>query len=109
MLRQAQHEETFTLSLSKGSNTVSMTDTIQRKLNAAFRPVELEVIDDSAHHTGHAGHRQGGETHFSVRIVSPVFAGLTRLERQRRVYAVLAEEMKSQIHALALTCLTPGE
>jgi len=86
-----------------------MTDTIQRKLNAAFAPVELDVIDDSARHAGHAGHRPVGETHFTVRIVSPAFAGLSRLERQRRVYAVLAEELKSQIHALALTCLANGE
>jgi BolA protein len=88
---------------------MSMTDTIQRKLNAAFAPVELDVIDDSARHAGHAGHRPVGETHFTVRIVSPAFAGLSRLERQRRVYAVLAEELKSQIHALALTCLANGE
>jgi BolA family transcriptional regulator, general stress-responsive regulator len=88
---------------------MSMTDTIQMKLNAAFRPAELDVVDDSAHHAGHAGHRPGGETHFTVRIVSPDFAGLTRVERQRRVYAALAEEMKTQIHALALTCLANGE
>ena len=88
---------------------MSMTDTIQQKLTAAFSPIALEVTDDSARHAGHAGHRPGGESHFTVRIVSATFAGLSRLERQRRVYAVLADEMKSQIHALALTCLTPGE
>jgi BolA protein len=88
---------------------MNMTDTIQRRLSAAFAPTQLDVIDDSARHQGHAGHRHGGETHFSVRIVSPVFAGLSRVERQRRVYTALAEEMKSQIHALALVTLAPGE
>ncbi len=88
---------------------MSMTDTIQRKLSAALAPSELYVEDDSARHKGHAGHRPGGETHFTVRIVSTAFAGLSRVERQRRVYAALADEMKSQIHALALTTLTPRE
>ena len=88
---------------------MSLTDTIQTKLSAAFAPTELDVVDDSVRHQGHAGHRHGGQTHFSVRIVSPAFAGLSRVERQRRVYAALAEEMKSQIHALALTTLAPGE
>ena len=88
---------------------MSMTDTIRNKLTAAFSPVALDVIDDSARHEGHTGHRHGGETHFNVRIVSAAFAGLSRVERQRRVYAALAEEMKSQIHALALVTLAPGE
>ena len=88
---------------------MSMADTIQRKLADAFAPLELEVVDDSARHKGHAGHRPGGETHFSVRIVSPAFEGVSRVERQRRVYAVLADELKSQVHALALTTLAPGE
>ena len=88
---------------------MSMTDTIQRKLSAAFAPSELDVIDDSARHQDHVGHSHGGETHFSVRIVSAAFAGLSRVKRQRRVYGVLADEMKSQIHALALTCLANSE
>ena len=88
---------------------MSMTETIQRKLSAAFAPSKLEVVDDSARHEGHAGHRPGGETHFSVRIVSAAFEGLSRVERQRRVYAALAGEMKTQMHALVLSCLTPGE
>ncbi len=88
---------------------MTMADTIHRKLSAEFAPTELVVTDDSARHEGHAGHRPGGETHFSVKIVSPMFAGLSKVERQRRVYAALADEMKSQIHALALTTLAPGE
>jgi len=86
-----------------------VADTIRRKLTEAFAPTELVVRDDSARHEGHAGHRTGGETHFIVKIVSPAFAGLSRLERQRRVYAVLADELTSQVHALALTTVAPGE
>ena len=86
-----------------------MTDTIRTKLAAAFAPLELDIVDDSAAHEGHSGHRHGGETHFFVRIVSPAFIGVSRVERQRRVYGVLAEELRSQIHALQLTTLAPGE
>ena len=87
-----------------------MADTIRQKLAAGFAPSELVVEDDSAKHAGHSGARPGGETHFSVRVVSESFAGLGRVERQRRVYAALAEELKPNgIHALALTTLTPAE
>jgi BolA protein len=88
---------------------MSMSETLHRKLTAEFKPMELVVTDDSARHEGHAGHRPGGETHFSVKIVSPAFAGLSRVERQRRVYAALAEELRTQIHALQLITLAPGE
>jgi len=88
---------------------MSMSDTIQTKLTEAFAPEALEVVDDSARHEGHSGHRHGGETHFIVKIVSPAFVGLGRVERQRRVYAVLAEELRTQIHALQLETRAPGE
>lgn len=82
---------------------------IREKLSMAFEPVDLDVIDESALHAGHAGARPGGETHYRVRIVSARFEGLTRVNRQRAVYTALAEELQSQIHALALTTLTPEE
>ncbi|MBV8975880.1 MAG: BolA family transcriptional regulator [Alphaproteobacteria bacterium] len=88
---------------------MTMADTIREKLTQAFAPATLEVVDDSALHAGHAGSRPGGETHFSVRIVAGAFEGLSRLERQRRVYAALSEELKSRVHALSLTTLTPAE
>ncbi len=89
---------------------MTLADTIRQKLGAAFAPSELVVEDDSAKHAGHSGARPGGETHFSVRLVSESFAGLGRVERQRRVYAALAEELRPNgIHALALTTLTPAE
>jgi len=90
-----------------------MADRIQEKLTAAFAPAMLVVQDDSAKHAGHAGATREdgsvGETHFSVRIVADDFAGLSRVERQRRVYAVLAEEMAGSVHALSLTALSPAE
>jgi BolA protein len=88
---------------------MSVQTKIRDRLALAFTPSELDVIDESALHAGHAGARPGGETHFRVRIVSPRFEGLTRVNRQRAVYGVLAEELQSQVHALALTTLTPEE
>jgi BolA protein len=89
---------------------MAMAETIREKLTAAFAPSELVVEDDSAKHAGHSGARPGGETHFSVRVVSESFVGQGRVERQRRVYAALAEELKpNRVHALALTTLTPAE
>jgi BolA protein len=86
-----------------------MIERIEQKLKAALSPVALDVIDESANHAGHAGAREGGETHFRVRIVSSHFDGLSRVERQRRVYAALAGELRDRVHALALTTLTPAE
>jgi BolA protein len=88
---------------------MTVADTIREKLIAAFTPVDLVIEDESARHAGHSGARPSGETHFQVRIVSAAFEGLSRVERQRRVYAVLADEMRGPVHALALTTLTPGE
>jgi BolA protein len=84
-------------------------DTIAQKLTVALSPLELSVDDESARHAGHAGSRPEGETHFSVRIVADMFDGLSRVERQRRVYAALADELKSHIHALSVSALTPAE
>jgi BolA protein len=88
---------------------MTMADTIREKLADAFAAEALEVVDESAKHQGHSGSRRGGETHFHVRIVSKAFEGVSRIERQRRVYAALADELKSRVHALSLTTLTPAE
>jgi BolA protein len=71
--------------------------------------VRLAIIDESHLHAGHAGARPGGESHFRVEIVSAAFEGKSRLERQRMVYAALADELRHDIHALALRTLTPDE
>jgi BolA family transcriptional regulator, general stress-responsive regulator len=86
-----------------------VADLIRQKLTASFSPADLVVTDESAKHAGHAGSRAEGETHFDVRIVSKSFDGLSRVERQRRVYAVLADELKTRVHALSVTTLTPAE
>jgi BolA protein len=88
---------------------MTVADTIRQKLTDAFAPFELVVEDDSARHAGHSGAQPGGETHFNVKIVSTSFAGVSRVERQRRVYNTLATEMNAPVHALALTTLTPEE
>jgi BolA protein len=86
-----------------------VADSLRKKFETAFAPVELTIEDESAHHAGHSGVRDVGESHFRVRIVSASFAGLSRVERQRRVYAVAADEIAAGLHALALTTLTPDE
>jgi len=86
-----------------------VADSLRKKFETAFAPVELTIEDESARHAGHSGERHGGESHFRVRIVSARFAGLSRVERQRRVYAAAADEIAAGLHALALTTLTPEE
>ena len=88
----------------------AVADTIRRKLEAAFAPERLEVVDDSAKHAGHAGARPEGETHFTVTVVSKAFAGVSRVDRQRRIYAALSDELQPDgVHALALSAHAPGE
>jgi BolA family transcriptional regulator, general stress-responsive regulator len=84
-------------------------DEIREKLRRAFAPTELEVVNDSHHHAGHASSPGTADSHFSVVVVSAVFAGKSRLERHRMVNAALAEELKSPVHALAITALTPED
>ncbi len=87
---------------------MSVRDVIARKLSAKFAPTHLEVIDESSRHQGHAGWRDGGETHFRVRIASAELAGRTRLAQHRAVMETLDAELKSGVHALAIEVLAPG-
>ncbi len=80
---------------------------IRECLQAAFAPLELDVIDDSARHAGHAGARDG-RGHFSVRIVSAAFVGMAPLARHRAVYAALGALMDSDIHALQIEAAPPA-
>ena len=84
-------------------------DRLHALLNAAFAPAQVVVQDDSANHVGHAGAAPGGETHYSVRVVSPAFAGLSRVARSRAAHEAVAAEFASGLHALALTLRTPDE
>jgi BolA protein len=90
-----------------------VADSIRAKLTEALQPVRLEIEDDSARHAGHPGHPggagQGGETHFNLVVVSERFAGCSRLERQRLIHQLLAEELAGPVHALSVKTLTPAE
>ena len=88
---------------------MTIAERINQKLTEALAPSVLDVVDESAKHKGHGGWREGGETHFHVTVVSDAFEGKSRVERQRMVYALLAEEMAERVHALALTTKTPAE
>jgi BolA protein len=86
-----------------------VADKIRERLTEALSPIELDVIDDSARHAGHAGARPEGETHFRVRIVARAFDGLNRVARQRRVHDILADELRTRVHALSIDAKAPGE
>ncbi|MEN8196392.1 MAG: BolA family protein [Pseudomonadota bacterium] len=88
---------------------MSITERINKKLTEAFSPSVLDVVDESAKHKGHGGWREGGETHFHVTVVADAFEGKSRVDRQRMVYALLADEMAERVHALALTTKAPAE
>ena len=80
---------------------------VSRRLGETFHPTRLEIRDDSEQHRGHAGHREGVETHFTVEICAEAFRGRSRVERQRMVYEVLADLMNNPIHALRLKITAP--
>ena len=86
---------------------MSVSQNIQNKLTEALWPVSLNVIDESSQHAGHVGARPEGETHFRVEIVSDAFVGTSRIERQRMVYAILAEELDGPVHALSVSAKVP--
>jgi BolA protein len=79
---------------------------IRARLEAAFAPAQIDIIDDSARHAGHAGARDG-RGHFKVHIVSAAFAGMPPLARHRAVYTALGELMQTDIHALQIEALPP--
>lgn len=81
---------------------------IEERLRTALAPEHLEIIDDSAAHAGHAGAREGG--HFTLHIVSSVFADKTLIQRHRLVNAAVADLMRREIHALSIkTAISPAE
>ncbi len=82
---------------------------IAKAIEAAFPPATVAVQDDSHRHAGHAGARPEGETHYSVQVVSSVFAGMNRVARSRAVHEVLASEFEGGLHALSLRLQTPEE
>jgi BolA protein len=88
---------------------MSVESSIREKLSRTFQPSRLEVLNESHLHAGHSGSPGTGESHFRVLLVSPVFAGKSRLERHRLVNEALAAELKGGVHALAIAAYAPGE
>lgn len=88
---------------------MAMKDVISNKLQEAFTPESLQVVDESHLHEGHSGHRPGGETHFRVYIVSAAFKGKSRVDRHRMINSALAAELAGSVHALAINAQAPGE
>ena len=80
-----------------------------RRLNSALSPARVDLIDDSEQHRGHGGYNPAGESHFTLLIESATFAGKSRVERQRMIYAALGDLMDSRVHALSIRAKAPGE
>jgi BolA protein len=88
---------------------MTFKDRITTKLTEGLKPIALEVIDESHHHAGHSGSREGGETHFRVKVVSDRFTGASRVNRHRMINTLLAAELAERVHALAIEARAPGE
>ena len=91
------------------TSTGPIAQEIERRLTTALHPSRLELVDDSEKHRGHGGYNPAGESHFSLAIESAAFAGLSRVERQRAVYAALGNLMDERVHALSIRASAPGE
>ncbi len=81
---------------------MSVAEEIRERLEAAFQPRVLKVADESEQHRGHAGWREGGETHFAVVIESQRFEGMSRIARHRAIHSALGRDLVGRIHALSL-------
>ncbi len=86
---------------------MSVSAMMETKLTEVFSPIELEVIDESEEHRGHGGWREGGETHFRIRMKAAAFADMNRVARSRAVHKALEEELAGPVHALALELVAP--
>jgi len=79
------------------------------RLGSSLQPTKIELVDDSEKHRGHGGYNPAGESHFTLRIESPAFAGKSRIERQRMIYSALGDLMRERVHALSIKAKAPGE
>ena len=86
-----------------------MKNQIKEKLTREFSPLSLTIKDESHLHKGHSGYKPGGNSHFSIIIVSESFCGLNRIKRHQMVYSCLAAGLREGIHALRLKTLCPHE
>jgi BolA protein len=92
-----------------GQKTGPVATEMLRRLNSALSPTRIELIDDSEQHRGHGGYNPAGESHFTLRVESAAFAGKSRVERQRLIYAALGDLMRERVHALSIRASAPGE
>ena len=81
---------------------MGVADQIRDRLVAELAPESLEVIDESESHRGHAGFKEGGESHFRVRISAPTLEPMSRIARHRAIHAALGKDLMQSIHALAI-------
>jgi BolA protein len=95
--------------MAEGQGKGVVQERIRRKLQEALAPQALDIIDESHRHAGHAGAHARGESHFRVDVVSEAFVGKGRIERHRLINSLLAEELASGVHALAISARTPDE
>ncbi len=79
-----------------------MKEVIFNKISQALNPARLEVLDQSALHQGHAGARDGGESHFQIIITDPLLAKQNKISTHRLIHQILESELKNQIHALSI-------
>ncbi|GAA3902916.1 BolA family transcriptional regulator [Sphingomonas limnosediminicola] len=91
------------------SETGPVAAEMLRRLNSAISPASIQLVDDSEQHRGHGGYNPSGESHFSLQIESPAFAGKNRVQRQRMIYAAIGDLMESRVHALSIRATAPGE
>ena len=83
--------------------------TMIERLESALSPTRLDLEDQSNRHIGHAGHDPRGESHFALTIESAAFAGKSRVERQRMIFAALGGLMDERVHALSIKAIAPGD
>ncbi len=82
---------------------IRVIDEMEDRLRAAFTVTELQIEDESESHRGHSGWREGGQTHFHIRLTAPELEGLTRIGRHRAVHEALGPDLVGRIHALRMT------
>jgi len=88
---------------------MSVAAIIRQRLEQALRPTRLDIVDESHLHAGHSEQARSGESHFRVLVVSPEFAGKSRLARHRLVNELLSDQLATKVHALAIHAYAPGE
>jgi BolA protein len=91
------------------ADTGPVASEMLRRLRSSLSPTRVELVDDSEQHRGHGGYNPAGESHFTLRIESPAFAGKSRVERQRMVHAALGDLLRERVHALSIRATAPGE